>query len=169
MAKKSKIARNLQRIALRDKYADKRLVYKRIIKFSTWYDLSEVPSGSVEALSASDVLRMSGVSSDGMRAHVEAFLRKSEAYMKESFDLGDNSLPVVFSFEGRSYVLAPVKEKVVAALHLLPKDSSRVRVRNRCSITGRPRGYHRYFGISRNLLRSMALEGLLPGVKKDSW
>ena len=55
------------------------------------------------------------------------------------------------------------------ALQLLPKNSSRVRLRNRCSITGRPRGYIRFFGLSRVMFREMALFGKIPGVKKDSW
>nr|ANB40178.1 ribosomal protein S14 [Koshicola spirodelophila] len=54
-------------------------------------------------------------------------------------------------------------------LQKLPRNSSRVRLRNRCMITGRPRGFFRDFGLSRNLLREMAHQGLLPGVKKSSW
>jgi small subunit ribosomal protein S14 len=54
-------------------------------------------------------------------------------------------------------------------LSKLPKNSSRVRLHNRCSITGRPRGYIRQFGISRIQFREMALKGLIPGVKKASW
>ncbi len=56
-----------------------------------------------------------------------------------------------------------------AALDLLPKNSSSVRLRNRCQLTGRPRGYMRHFGISRNQFRDMALQGKIPGVKKASW
>ncbi len=55
------------------------------------------------------------------------------------------------------------------ALHKLPKNSSRVRLHNRCSITGRPKGYMRQFGISRIQFREMASSGLIPGVKKASW
>ena len=55
------------------------------------------------------------------------------------------------------------------ALDDLPKNSSRVRLKNRCQITGRPRGYVRYFGISRIALRDMALDGKIPGLKKASW
>ena len=55
------------------------------------------------------------------------------------------------------------------ALQELPKNSSPVRLRNRCSITGRPRGYMRFFGLSRVTFREMALFGKIPGVKKDSW
>ena len=56
-----------------------------------------------------------------------------------------------------------------AALSLLPKNSSKNRLRNRCLITGRPRGFIRQFGISRIVFREMASQGLIPGVKKASW
>jgi len=56
-----------------------------------------------------------------------------------------------------------------AALDLLPKNASPVRLKNRCQMTGRPRGYMRYFGISRVAFRDMALNGKIPGVKKASW
>ncbi|MFN5641631.1 MAG: 30S ribosomal protein S14 [Sphingobacteriales bacterium] len=56
-----------------------------------------------------------------------------------------------------------------AALDQLPKNSSKVRLHNRCQLTGRPRGYMRYFGISRVTFRDMALAGKIPGVKKASW
>ncbi len=54
-------------------------------------------------------------------------------------------------------------------LQKLPKNSSPVRLHNRCKITGRPRGYMRQFGISRVTFREMANQGLIPGVKKASW
>ena len=56
-----------------------------------------------------------------------------------------------------------------AALDLLPKNASPVRLKNRCQLTGRGRGYIRHFGISRIMFRDMALNGLIPGVKKASW
>jgi small subunit ribosomal protein S14 len=55
------------------------------------------------------------------------------------------------------------------ALDELPKNSSKVRLKNRCQMSGRPRGYIRYFGISRIALRDMALNGKIPGLKKASW
>ncbi len=61
------------------------------------------------------------------------------------------------------------KEGNWEALQKLPKNSSPIRTRNRCSITGRPRGYMRQFGISRIQFREMASQGLIPGVKKASW
>jgi small subunit ribosomal protein S14 len=55
------------------------------------------------------------------------------------------------------------------ALRRLPRDSSPTRVRNRCNVTGRPRGYYRKFGLSRIAMRDLALRGDLPGVTKSSW
>lgn len=55
------------------------------------------------------------------------------------------------------------------ALDKLPKNSSPVRAKNRCSMTGRPKGYMRKFGICRNVFREMAHAGKIPGVKKASW
>lgn len=54
-------------------------------------------------------------------------------------------------------------------LQKLPKNSSKVRLHNRCSLTGRPKGYMRQFGVSRITFREMASNGLIPGVKKASW
>ena len=55
------------------------------------------------------------------------------------------------------------------ALQLLPRNSSPVRLRTRCSITGKPRGYIRIFGLCRNQFREMASNGKIPGVTKASW
>lgn len=55
------------------------------------------------------------------------------------------------------------------ALQKLPRDASPIRVRNRCEMTGRARGYVREFGLSRIALRELALEGKIPGVRKASW
>ena len=54
-------------------------------------------------------------------------------------------------------------------LSRLPRNSNPIRMRNRCKLTGRPRGYMRQFGVSRIVFREMASQGLLPGVKKASW
>jgi small subunit ribosomal protein S14 len=63
------------------------------------------------------------------------------------------------------------EERFEATLKLaeLPRNSSRTRVRNRCSLTGRPRAYYRKFGLSRIALRDLASEGQIPGVVKSSW
>lgn len=60
-------------------------------------------------------------------------------------------------------------DDAVVKLQKLPRDASPVRVVNRCSQTGRPRGYLRKFGISRVALRELALQGQIPGVVKSSW
>ncbi|MDH5393555.1 MAG: 30S ribosomal protein S14 [Gammaproteobacteria bacterium] len=54
-------------------------------------------------------------------------------------------------------------------LNTLPRDSSPVRQRNRCRITGRPHGYYRKFGLARNKLREAAMRGDIPGLVKASW
>ena len=56
-----------------------------------------------------------------------------------------------------------------AALDKLPRNSSRVRLHNRCKLTGRPKGYMRRFGISRVTFREMANDGKIPGITKSSW
>jgi small subunit ribosomal protein S14 len=63
------------------------------------------------------------------------------------------------------------EERFEATLQLaeLPRNSSRVRYRNRCMLTGRPRAYYRKFGLSRIALRELASEGQIPGVVKASW
>ncbi len=65
----------------------------------------------------------------------------------------------------------PQEERFAARLKLaqLPRNASPVRIRNRCEITGRPRGYYRKFGISRIALRELASSGQIPGVVKSSW
>jgi small subunit ribosomal protein S14 len=55
------------------------------------------------------------------------------------------------------------------SLDELPKNASPVRLKNRCQLTGRPRGYIRYFGMSRVTFREMALNGKIPGIRKASW
>jgi small subunit ribosomal protein S14 len=63
------------------------------------------------------------------------------------------------------------EERFEATLLLaeLPRNSARVRVRNRCALTGRPRGYHRKFGMSRIALRDLGSAGQIPGLVKASW
>ena len=69
---------------------------------------------------------------------------------------------------------AAKREQILAdgnydALQALPRNSSPIRLHNRCKITGRPKGYMRQFGISRIQFREMASQGLIPGVRKASW
>ncbi len=61
------------------------------------------------------------------------------------------------------------REEAQRKFHALPRDSSPVRQRNRCSITGRPHGYYRKFGLARNKLREAAMRGDVPGLVKASW
>ncbi|MCF6262927.1 MAG: 30S ribosomal protein S14 [Xanthomonadales bacterium] len=61
------------------------------------------------------------------------------------------------------------KQAAVMALSKLPRDSSPSRQRNRCAITGRPHGYYRKFGLSRNTLREACMRGDIPGLRKASW
>jgi len=61
------------------------------------------------------------------------------------------------------------KEEARTKLQKLPRDASPVRIRNRCALTGRPRGVYRKFGLGRNKLRDLALKGEVPGVTKASW
>jgi len=56
-----------------------------------------------------------------------------------------------------------------AKLQQLPRNASPVRLRNRCALTGRPRGYFRKFGLGRNKLREIAMRGEVPGLVKASW
>ena len=69
----------------------------------------------------------------------------------------------------RTATSAAQKLEISRQIQRLPRDSSATRKRNRCMVTGRPRGYYRDFGLSRNVLREWAHEGLLPGVVKSSW
>jgi small subunit ribosomal protein S14 len=61
------------------------------------------------------------------------------------------------------------REAAVIKLQALPRDSSASRMRNRCAITGRPRGYYRKFGVSRTKLREATMRGDIPGLGKASW
>jgi small subunit ribosomal protein S14 len=61
------------------------------------------------------------------------------------------------------------REAAYSKLRKLPRNSAAVRIRNRCSMSGRSRGYEGFFGLSRMALREMALNGFLPGVRKSSW
>ncbi len=61
------------------------------------------------------------------------------------------------------------KQQAVVALQKMPRDASKVRLRNRCAITGRPRGVYRKFGLARTKLRELAMRGEIPGLVKSSW
>lgn len=61
------------------------------------------------------------------------------------------------------------REAARVALNKMPRDTSKIRLRNRCQLTGRPRGYFRKFKMSRLTFREMALFGYIPGITKSSW
>jgi small subunit ribosomal protein S14 len=61
------------------------------------------------------------------------------------------------------------RHEAVVALSKLPRDSARIRQRNRCGLTGRSRGYYRKFGLSRSELRKLMMKGEVPGILKASW
>src|SRR3954447_3612308 len=86
--------------------------------------------------------------------------------MVDRFSAKRKALKAVVMDRGRD-----PEERFEATLKLaeLPRNTSRVRIRNRCSMTGRPRGYYRKFGLSRITLRDLASEGQIPGVVKSSW
>lgn len=77
-----------------------------------------------------------------------------------------NALKAVIQSPTSSY-----EDKLSAqlALQKMPRDASKVRLRNRCALTGRPRGYYRKFGLGRNKLREAMLRGDVPGLVKASW
>jgi len=61
------------------------------------------------------------------------------------------------------------RAEAMAKLHKLPRNASPSRLRNRCAITGRPKGYYRKFGLARNKLREETMQGNIPGLSKASW
>ena len=75
-------------------------------------------------------------------------------------------LKAIIKDEERSF---EEREEARIRLQKLPRDSSPVRARNRCSLTGRPHGYYRKFGLGRNELRRLAMQGHIPGLVKASW
>lgn len=82
-------------------------------------------------------------------------------YAKKRIELKKASVDMSLSFEERMEAL----EK----LHKLPRNASPVRQQNRCRLTGRPHGVYRKFGLSRNMLRKLAMQGDIPGLRKASW
>ena len=91
----------------------------------------------------------------------ERRIRLVEQYSKKRAELKKLVIDESLSFDDRM--------EAQRRLHKLPRNSSPVRVRNRCALTGRPRGYMGLFKLSRIKFRELALIGYLPGVKKTSW
>jgi len=71
----------------------------------------------------------------------------------------------------RFYMRNSLRERlqIHTSIQKLPRSSSHVRLKNRCQLSGRSRGYYRYFGLSRHFFREFALQGILPGIRKSSW
>jgi small subunit ribosomal protein S14 len=88
-------------------------------------------------------------------------IRMVELYKERRAVLKKATVDLSLSLEDRMAAQAKLSD--------LPKNSSAVRIRNRCSQTGRARGYLRFFGVSRIVFRELASAGLLPGVRKASW
>lgn len=82
-------------------------------------------------------------------------------YAAKRMELKKQILDESLSFEER--------QEAARKFHALPRNSSAVRMRNRCNITGRPHGYYRKFGLSRNKLREHAMKGDIPGLVMASW
>lgn len=82
-------------------------------------------------------------------------------YAAKRMELKKQILDESLSFEQR--------QEAAKKFHALPRNSSAVRMRNRCNITGRPHGYYRKFGLSRNKLREHAMKGDIPGLVMASW
>lgn len=98
--------------------------------------------------------KKSMIARETKRAKLVAKYAKKRAELKEQIQASDNPLE---------------RFELQRKLQRLPLNSSPYRQRNRCMVTGRPRGYYRDFGLSRNVLREWAHQGLLPGVVKSSW
>jgi len=99
-----------------------------------------------------------------MRAKIQRDLKRRKLVAK--FNRKRTALKKILSDKSISPEMRMVAQD---ALQKLPRDSSPVRLNNRCMLTGRPRAVSRYFGISRIKMRELALQGRLPGVSKSSW
>lgn len=99
-----------------------------------------------------------------MRAKIERDLKRRKLVAK--YNRKRTALKKILSDKSITPEMRMVAQQ---ALEKLPRDSSPVRLNNRCMLTGRPRAVSRYFGISRIKMRELALQGKLPGVSKASW
>jgi small subunit ribosomal protein S14 len=91
---------------------------------------------------------------------------KKRAVLAAKFGAKREELKAIIKDEERSY---EDRDEARVRLQKLPRDSSTVRKRNRCRLTGRPHGFYRKFGLARNELRRLAMEGHIPGLVKASW
>ncbi|HHC72416.1 MAG TPA: 30S ribosomal protein S14 [Thiotrichales bacterium] len=91
---------------------------------------------------------------------------KKRAKLVKKYAAKRAELKKIISSESASW---EEKAEAVRKLQSMPRDASPVRLRNRCALTGRPKGYYRKFGLARNKLREHTMKGDLPGVRKASW
>ncbi len=91
---------------------------------------------------------------------------KKRIFLAKKFYMIRMNLKAVVKDESKSEM---ERLTAIEKLQKLPRDSSEIRVRNRCNLTGRPHGYYRKFGLSRNKLREAVMRGDVPGVTKASW
>ena len=101
---------------------------------------------------------------ESMKARERKREKLSARYAKKR-----EELTKILKSTDQSEEIQAAKWDAMKAIQKLPANSAKVRVHNRCGLTGRPRGYMRQFGISRVTFREMALSGKIPGVKKASW
>ncbi len=99
--------------------------------------------------------KKSSIEKNNRRKAMNASLRNKRSALKEQ--INDKNLPLNERF------------RLVGKLAALPRNSARTRIRNRCELTGRPRGYYSKFKLSRNMLREFASIGQIPGLVKASW
>jgi len=99
--------------------------------------------------------KKSSIEKNNRRKAMNASLRNKRVALKEQ--ITDKSLSLNERF------------RLVVKLAALPRNSARTRIRNRCELTGRPRGYYRKFKLSRNMIRDLAGLGQIPGLVKASW
>jgi small subunit ribosomal protein S14 len=101
---------------------------------------------------------------ESMKARERKRERMTARYAKKRAELTK-----IIKSNDASEEIQAAKWDAMMAIQKLPANSSKIRVHNRCGLTGRPRGYMRQFGVSRVTFREMALAGKIPGVKKASW
>ena len=180
MAKMSAINKNNKRIKLSDKFYKKRSKLKKIImdkklsleeRFKAQQKLSKLPRNSAKVRTQFWIIKT-------FKFSVQ---RKKEQLMAKMSAINKNNRRIKLSdkFYKKRLMLKkiimdkklPLEERFKAQQKLskLPRNSSKVRVMNRCQITGRPHGVYRKLKISRIALRQLGLEGKIPGMVKSSW
>jgi small subunit ribosomal protein S14 len=117
--------------------------------------MQEVVGSNPVISSITNKLMKARIERDKKRRHLTAKYEKKRAALKKAY--------------ANKNISVESRIKIQEMLEKLPRDSSRTRLHNRCSLTGRPRAVYRFFGLSRIKMRELALAGKLPGVSKASW